>query len=96
MSPVARGWVLDGVRVAAGIVSLSGLRVLDDVSMSLSDTRSDASQHASSTVTQRVAATLLRLATKFGQHKEGIIDSGRRWTSILDRDKLATVVASDT
>lgn len=109
------------------------LRVLDDVSMSLSDTRSDISQHASSTVTQRVGATLLRLADKFGQNdpdvdgvliqlpltradlagiagstaesvsrvmsrlrKEGIIDSGRRWTSILDRDKLVTIVASDT
>lgn len=107
--------------------------MLDDVTVSLSGARSEASQHASSTVTQRVGATLLRLAGKFGQHsadidgvliqlpltradlagmtgstpesvsrvmsrlrKEGIIDSGRRWTSILDRDKLAAVVASAT
>ena len=108
------------------------LRVLDDVTDSLRGARSDANQHASSTVTQRVGATFLRLADKFGQHgagvdgvliqlpltradlagmtgstpesvsrvmsrlrKESIIDTGRRWTSILDRDKLAAIVASD-
>ncbi|MCE7483373.1 Crp/Fnr family transcriptional regulator [Microbacterium profundi] len=27
--------------------------------------------------------------------KDGIIDSGRRWTSILDRERLAAMVASD-
>ena len=27
--------------------------------------------------------------------KDGIIDSGRRWTSILDRNKLAAIIASD-
>lgn len=108
------------------------LRVLDDVTALLGGARSDASQHASSTVAQRVAATLLRLADKFGQpggsgdgtliqlplsradlaamtgstpesvsramsrlRKDSIIDSGRRWTSILDRDKLAAIIASD-
>lgn len=108
------------------------LRVIDDVTALLGGARSDASQHAGTTVAQRVATTLLRLADKFGQHgasgdgtliqlplsradlagmtgstpesvsrvmsrlrKQGIIDSGRRWTSILDVDRLAAVVASD-
>lgn len=108
------------------------LRVLDDVTTLLSGAHSNASQHATATVAERVAATLLRLADKFGQQgasgdgtliqlplsrvdlaemigstpesvsrvmsrlrKDGIIDSGRRWTSILDRAKLAAV-ASDT
>lgn len=107
------------------------LRVLDDVAALLGGARSAASQHATSTVAQRVATTLLRLADKFGQpggsgdgiliqlplsradlaamtgstpesvsramsrlRKDGIIDSGRRWTSVLDRDKLAAVTAS--
>lgn len=109
------------------------LRVLDDVTALLGAARSEAGQHAATTVAQRVATTLLRLADKFGQHgasgggtliqlplsradlagmtgstpesvsrvmsrlrKDGIIDSGRRWTSILDRDRLAAFVASDT
>lgn len=108
------------------------LRVLDDVTAQLGGARTDASQHAATTVAQRVATTLLRLADKFGQHgasgpgtliqlplsradlagmtsstpesvsrvmsrlrKDGIIESGRRWTSILDRDRLAALVASD-
>ena len=28
--------------------------------------------------------------------KDGVIDSGRRWTSILDRNKLAAIIASST
>ena len=108
------------------------LRVIDDVTSLLGGARSAASQHAGTTVAQRVATALLRLEAKFGQHgasgdgtliqlpltradlagmtgstpesvsrvmsrlrKDGIIDSGRRWTSILDRDRLAAVAASD-
>ncbi len=108
------------------------LRVIDEVTSLLGGARSDASQLAGTTVAQRVATTLLRLATKFGQHgasgdgtliqlplsradlagmtgstpesvsramsrlrQDGIIDSGRRWTAVLDRDRLASVAASD-
>ncbi|KDA06371.1 Crp/Fnr family transcriptional regulator [Microbacterium sp. CH12i] len=108
------------------------LRVLDDVTALLGSERSDAGQHTSSTVAQRVGMMLLHLADKFGRNgedvdgvliqlpltradlagmigstpesvsrvmsrlrKEGAVDSGRRWTSILDRDKLAAIVASN-
>ena len=108
------------------------LRALDDVTALLGGARSIANQQATSTVTQRVATTLLQLADKFGQHggsgdgtliqlplsradlaamagstpesvsrtmsrlrKDGIVDTGRRWTSILDRDKLAAIIATD-
>ncbi|QAV70993.1 Crp/Fnr family transcriptional regulator [Salinibacterium sp. UTAS2018] len=104
------------------------LRALDDVTALLRDARSDTSQRATSSVEQRVATTLLRLADKFGQHggsgngtliqlplsradlaamtgstpesvsramsqlrKDGVVDTGRRWTSILDRDKLTAI-----
>ncbi|MDQ2662183.1 MAG: Crp/Fnr family transcriptional regulator [Actinomycetota bacterium] len=104
------------------------LRVLDDVTALLRGARVDASEHPTSTVAQRVATTLLRLADKFGQpgasgegtliqlplsradlaamtgstpesvsramsrfRSGGLIDSGRRWTSILDRDQLAAL-----
>lgn len=107
------------------------LRALDDVTALLGDARSTANKQATSTVAQRVAATLLQLADKFGQHggsgdgtliqlplsradlaamtgstpesvsrtmsrlrKDRIVDTGRRWTSILDRDKLAAIVAT--
>jgi len=102
------------------------LRVLDDVAGRLAQARSDVGQLRTSTVAQRVATTLLRLADKLGQErsgnrgtllqlplsradlagmvgsteesvsrvmsrlrKEGIIDSGRRWTAVLDRERLA-------
>lgn len=108
------------------------LRVLDDVTASLGLARSSAHRHATGTVTHRVAATLLRLAEKFGQpdaggdgtliqlplsrvdlaamtastpesvsrvmsrlRKDGVIDSGRRWTAILDRERLTAMVAAD-
>lgn len=104
------------------------LRVLDDVARRLAQARSDAGRQATSTVAQRVASTLLRLADKFGQEwtggrgrliqvplsrtdlagmtgsttesvsrvmsrlrKDGLIDSGRRWTAVLDRDRLAAM-----
>lgn len=107
------------------------LRVIDEVTALLGGARSDASQHAGTSVAQRVAKTLLRLADKFGQHgesgdgtliqlplsrtdlagmtgstpesvsramsqlrKHGIIDSGRRWTSVLDRDRLTRIAES--
>lgn len=107
------------------------LHVLDDVAGRLAQARSDVGRASTTTVAQRVAATLLRLADKFGQErsggrgdliqfpltrtdlagmtgsttesvsrvmsrlrKEGVIDSGRRWTAILDRDRLA-IAASE-
>lgn len=108
------------------------LRVLDDVVGRLAQARSDVGQQSTSTVAQRVATTLLRLADKLGQErsgdrgtllqlplsradlagmvgstaesvsrvmsrlrKEGIIDSGRRWTAVLDRDRLAATAEMD-
>lgn len=105
-----------------------GLRVLDDVACRLAEARSGMGQQSMSTVAQRVAATLLRLADKLGQERsgnqgillqlpltrvdlasmagstpesvsrvmsqlrrDGVIDSGRRWTAVLDRDRLAAV-----
>lgn len=103
------------------------LRVLDDTAALLSRARSDVTAQSTATVTQRVAATLLRLAEKFGQgragggtliqlplsradlagmtgstpesvsrvmsrlRKDGVIDSGRRWTAVLDPDRLAAL-----
>lgn len=106
------------------------LRVLDDVAARLARARSDLGHHATDTVAQRVAATLLRLADKLGQERAGeggtllqiplsradlagmtsstpesvsramsqlrkdrIIDSGRRWTAVLDRPRLVEVAA---
>lgn len=108
------------------------LRALDEVTTLLDGARSDASHRAVSTVAQRVAATLLRLADKFGQRdvsgdgtliqlplsrvdlasmtgaspesvsramsrlrKDGIVESGRRWTAILNREKLAAIVETE-
>jgi len=108
------------------------LRVLDDVAGQLARARSDVGRASTATVAERVAATLLRLADKFGQErsggrgdllqlpltrtdlagmtgsttesvsrvmsrlrKEGVIDSGRRWTAILDRDRLSAAAAAD-
>jgi CRP/FNR family transcriptional regulator, nitrogen oxide reductase regulator len=108
------------------------LRVLDDVAGRLAQARSDVGQQSTSTVAQRVATTLLRLADKLGQErsgnrgtllqlplsradlaamvgstaesvsrvmsrlrKDGIIDSGRRWTAVLDRDRLAATADMD-
>lgn len=104
------------------------LHALDDVATSLAQARTQVGEQSTSSVAQRVAATLLRLADKFGQQrareagtliqlplsradlagmtgstpesvsrvmsrlrKDGIIDSGRRWTSVLDHDRLAAV-----
>ncbi|KAE8764088.1 Crp/Fnr family transcriptional regulator [Georgenia thermotolerans] len=106
------------------------LRVLDDVAARLARARSDAGRVASGSVAQRLAATLLRLATKLGQERagdgttllqlpltradlaamtastpesvsrlmsrwraEGVIDSGRRWTAIRDRERLEEIAA---
>ena len=106
------------------------LRVLDDVAARLAAARAEANERASSSVAQRVANALLRLADSFGQQggsgagtliqlplsrtdlagmtgstpesvsramsrlrARGIIDSGRRWTSILDREALAEIAA---
>lgn len=106
------------------------LRVLDSLSAQLSLARSSTTQQSTATVAQRVAATLLRLAEKFGEtgtqgtliqiplsradlagmagsttesasramsrlRKDGIIDSGRRWTAILDPERLADLAAQD-
>jgi CRP/FNR family transcriptional regulator, nitrogen oxide reductase regulator len=108
------------------------LRVLDDVAGRLAQARSDVGQQSTSTVAQRVATTLLRLADKLGQErshnrgtllqlplsradlaamvgstaesvsrvmsrlrKDGIIDSGRRWTAVLDRERLAAIADMD-
>lgn len=101
------------------------MRVLDDTTALLAHARTDLTRQSTATVAQRVAATLLRLADKFGQdrtggatliqlplsradlagmtgstpesvsrvmsrlRKDGIIDSGRRWTSVLDPERLA-------
>ncbi len=102
--------------------------VLDDVAARLSAARAEASERASSTVAQRVARALLRLADTFGHpggsgagtliqlplsradlagmtgstpesvsramsrlRARGVIDSGRRWTSIRDRDALIAI-----
>jgi len=108
------------------------LRVLDDVAGRLAQARSEVGQQSTSTVAQRVATTLLRLADRLGQERsgnrgtllqlplsradlagmvgsttesvsrvmsrlrrEGIIDSGRRWTAVLDRDRLAAIADMD-
>jgi len=110
----------------------ASLRVLDDVAGRLAQARSDVGQQSTSTVAQRVATTLLRLADKLGQErsgnrgtllqlplsradlagmvgsteesvsrvmsrlrKDGIIDSGRRWTAVLDRDRLSATAEVD-
>lgn len=99
------------------------LRVLQDVAAQLGRARATVTEQATGSVLERVAATLLRLADKFGQpgaegvliqlplsradlagltgsstetvsramsqlRKDGIIDSGRRWTAIRDRERL--------
>ncbi|HSP52854.1 MAG TPA: Crp/Fnr family transcriptional regulator [Cryobacterium sp.] len=101
------------------------LRVLDVVVDRLHRARSMEAEQASTTVTTRVAATLLRLADTFGVpgdgagttliqlpltradlaamtgtsaesasramsglRRHGLIDSGRRWTAVLDRPGL--------
>lgn len=107
------------------------LHALDDVTSSLAQARTQVGEQSTSSVAQRVAATLLRLAEKFGQprardggtliqlplsrvdlagmtgstpesvsrvmsrlRKDGIIDSGRRWTSVLDHDRLAATATA--
>lgn len=109
------------------------LRVVDDLSDQLLQARTTVMHQATRTVEERVAATLLRIADKFGEagsgfgagraagtllqlpltradlagmtgstpesvsrvmsrlRKDGIIDSGRRWTAVLDRDRLADI-----
>lgn len=109
------------------------LRVVDHLSGQLGDARTSVMHHSTRTVAERVAATLLRIADKFGEarsgfgetgeagtllqlpltradlagmtgstpesvsrvmsrlRREGIIDSGRRWTAVLDRSKLAEI-----
>lgn len=108
------------------------VRMLDDVTALLVDARSASTRQATASVAQRVAATLVNLADKFGQpgasgagvliqvplsradlagmaastpesvsrvmsrlRKDGVIDSGRRWTSVLDRAKLVAIVDSE-
>lgn len=124
------------------------LRVVDDLAGQLGDARTSVVNQSTRTVAERVAATLLRIADKFGEarsgfgdgeaaggdgtgdggqtgrrdgtllqlpltrvdlagmtgstpesvsrvmsrlRREGIIDSGRRWTAVLDRDRLADI-----
>lgn len=100
------------------------LQVLDDVAVRLERSRTSTSRSASGTVTERVAATLLRLADRVGQRRadggtllqlpltradlagmtgstpesvsrvmsrlvaDGVVETGRRWTAVLDRDRL--------
>lgn len=108
------------------------LHALDDVVTSLAQARTQVGEQSTSSVAQRVASTLLRLADTFGQQrardggtlidlplsradlasmtgstpesvsrvmsrlrKDGIIDTGRRWTSVLDRDRLAATAVAD-
>ncbi|WP_010542233.1 Crp/Fnr family transcriptional regulator [Dietzia alimentaria] len=112
------------------------LRVVDDLAGQLGDARTTVLQQSTRTVAERVAATLLRIADKFGEarsgfggddshgtllqlpltrvdlagmtgstpesvsrvmsrlRREGIIDSGRRWTAVLDRDRLAEIAGT--
>lgn len=105
------------------------LRLIDDLSGQLMETREAVTQR-STTVTQRVAATLLRLAGRFGeQHSDGtliqlplsradlagltgstpesvsramsrmrsagLVESGRRWTKILDLAGLRAAADGD-
>lgn len=98
------------------------LRLIDDLSTQLLESRASVALR-STTVTERVAATLLRLAEKFGERQgervliqmpltradlagmtgstpesvsramsrlrsAGLVESGRRWTRILDLDGL--------
>ena len=100
------------------------LRVLDDVAARLGQAHTDIGEQASSTVGQRLATVLLRLAEKVGKDRgregimlevplsradlaglarstpesvsrvmsrwkrEGLVDSGRRWTALLDVRRL--------
>lgn len=101
------------------------LRVVDDLALRLAAARGRLSLQSTSTVSQRVASVLLRLAQKVGQERaddggvliqlpltradlagmtgstpesvsramsrfraDGIIDSGRRWTAIVDAARL--------
>lgn len=104
------------------------LRVLDKVAGQLAQARSTFTEQSTTTVAQRVAAALLRLADKFGQPRrgggtliqiplsradlagmvgtttesvsrvmstlraDGIIETGRRWTAILDRRQLEAIL----
>lgn len=99
------------------------LRVLQDVATQLGRARATVTEQASGSVAERVAATLLRLADKFGQpgpggvliqvplsradlagltgstpesvsrtmsrlRRDGVVESGRRWTAVRDRARL--------
>lgn len=112
------------------------LRVVDDLAGQLGDARTTVLQQSTRTVAERVAATLLRIADKFGEarsgfggddshgtllqlpltrvdlagmtgstpesvsrvmsrlRREGIIDSGRRWTAVLDRNRLSEIAGT--
>lgn len=105
------------------------LRLIDDLSTQLKASRETVSQR-STTVTQRVASTLLRLAERFGERGDGgtlievplsrrdlagmtgstpesvsramsrmraagLVESGRRWTRIIDPDGLRAQADSD-
>lgn len=105
------------------------LRVIDDLATQLQESRDAVSQRSTS-VAQRVAATLLRLAERFGERQEdgiliqvplsrrdlagmtgstpesvsramsrmrsaGLVESGRRWTRIIDPDGLRAQADSD-
>lgn len=103
------------------------LRVLDETAQQLAQVRTALTDQSTTTVAQRVAATLLRLAARFGEPRhgtgvliqlpltradlagmtgsspesvsrvmsrlraDGVIDSGRRWTAILDAGRLAAL-----
>lgn len=104
------------------------LRALDDVSARLADSRRTVTRQATEPVEQRVAATLVRLAGKFGEphdgglliqlplsradlagmagtttesvsrtmsrfRKDGLVESGRRWTLVRDRAALENIAA---
>lgn len=105
------------------------LRVIDGAAAVLDRARTGATEQSTTTVAQRVARTLLRLADTFGQEsasgttliqlplsradlagmtgstpesvsrvmsrlrKDGVIESGRRWTAVVDRERLARTAA---
>lgn len=107
------------------------MAVLDDVTARLEEAHQTVRRLSGGTVEQRVAATLLTLADKVGEprdgavllqiplsrgdlaamtgtttesvsrvlsrlHKDGLVDTGRRWTAITDRGGLARLASAET
>ena len=70
------------------------LRVLDDVAGRLAQARSEVGQQSTSTVAQRVATTLLRLADRLGQERSG--NHGILLQLHLSRADLAGMVGATT